>query len=96
VTLESRSEFTSLMEEFDEIRADMLELVDRSADLLKDIPPQHQRSARNLLCYLALRSRDLRPLQARLAAVGLSSLGRAESHVLAAVNAVSLVLQRLA
>jgi pyruvate kinase len=84
------------MEEFEEIRADMLELVDHSADLLADIPPRHQRSARNLLCYLALRSRDLRPLQARLAAAGLSSLGRAESHVLAAVNAVLLVLQRLA
>ncbi len=84
------------MDEFENIRQDMVRLVDDSADLLQDIHPQHQFSARNLLHYLALRSRDMRPLQARLAAVGLSSLGRAESHVLAAVDAVFLVLQRLA
>lgn len=92
----ARREINSLADEFDEIRSDMLELVDHSADLLADIPPRHQLSARNLLCYLALRSRDLRSLQARLAAMGLSSLGRAESHVLAAVNAVLLILRRLA
>ena len=55
----------------------------------------HQPSARNLLHYLALRSHDLRPLQAQLTAVGLSSLGRAESHVLAAVESVLQVLERL-
>ncbi len=53
-------------------------------------------SARNLLHYLALRRRDLRPLQLRLAALGLSSLGRAESHVLATIDAVLAVLHRLA
>jgi pyruvate kinase len=89
-------EFARTIDEFASIRQDMLGLIDDSADLLKDIHPQHQFSARNLLHYLALRSRDLRPLQARLAAVGLSSLGRAESNVLAAVDAVFLVLQRLA
>ncbi len=52
------------------------------------LTPFHTRSdgaissdARNLADYLALRSRDLRPLQARLAAMGLSSLGRSESDV---------------
>jgi pyruvate kinase len=37
--------------------------------------------ARNLASYLALRSRDLRPLQERLVAAGVSSLGRGESQV---------------
>jgi hypothetical protein len=41
---------------------------------------------------LALRRHDLRPMQLRLAALGLSSLGRAESHVLATVDAVLGVL----
>ena len=88
-------EIARMLDEFESIRQDMLRLIDDSADLLADIHPQHQFSARNLLHYLALRSRDLRPLQTRLAAVGLSSLGRAESNVLAAVDAVRLVLQRL-
>jgi pyruvate kinase len=89
-------EFANLMAEFDAIRQDMARLVADSADLLQDTDPANQFSARNLLHYLALRSHDLRPLQARLAAVGLSSLGRAESNVLAAVNAVTVVLRQLA
>lgn len=47
-------------------------------------------SAANLAAYLALRHRDLRPLQRSLMALGLSSLGRLESRVrptLAAVRA---------
>ena len=73
----------------------MRQLVDDSSDLLKDVHPGHKQSARNLLHYLALRSRDLRPLQTRLEAAGLSSLGRAESHVLAALEAVLAALRRL-
>ena len=46
-------------------------------------------SARNLVHYVALRSRDLRPLQADLAAMGLSSLGRFESVVLDSLHAVA-------
>jgi pyruvate kinase len=53
-------------------------------------------SARNLAHYLALRQHDLRPLQARLAALGLSSLGRAETDVLASIERVRSVLQALA
>jgi hypothetical protein len=49
-------------------------------------------SALNLAHYLALRSRDLRPLQRRLMALGLSSLGRAESRVLATLDSVTVAL----
>jgi pyruvate kinase len=63
---------------------------------LDEVHANYRDSARNLLHYLALRRRDLRPLQLRLAALGLSSLGRAESHVLATVDAVLEVLHHLA
>ncbi len=56
-------------------------------------PAERRASARNLLHYLAFRRRDERELQARLARVGLSSLGRAESHVMAAVDAVLRVVR---
>ena len=46
------------------------------------------KSSVNLAHYLALRELDLRPLQEKLAQAGLSSLGRAESHVLATLQAV--------
>ena len=43
--------------------------------------PKHRMSARNLAHYLALRKRDIRPVQLELAALGLSSLGQCEGHV---------------
>jgi len=55
---------------------------------LLDLPVERQPSAENMLHYLALRGQDLRPLQDQLASLGLSSLGRAEAHVLATINAV--------
>ncbi|WP_217914000.1 pyruvate kinase [Miltoncostaea marina] len=50
--------------------------------------PEHRRSAANLVHYVALRARDIRDLQGRLAAMGLSSLGRSEGSVLGAIDAV--------
>jgi len=55
-----------------------------------------RKSALNLMHYLTLRHHDLRPLQARLAELGLSSLGRSESHVLASIEAVLGTLHGLA
>ena len=55
----------------------------------------HQKSARNLIHYLALRRHDIRQLQEELAALGLSSLGRTESHALAGIEAVLKLLHRL-
>jgi pyruvate kinase len=51
--------------------------------------------ARNLSHYLALRGRDLRSLQLRLSAYGLSSLGRSEADVLATLDALLATLRRL-
>ena len=53
-------------------------------------------SAVNLAHYLSLRRIDLRPLQARLAACGLSSLGRGEPHVLVNLDRVLSLLKRAA
>ena len=56
----------------------------------------HLESARNLTHYLSLRVHDLRDLQHDLGRLGLSSLGRLESHTLATLDAVFAVLHRLA
>ncbi|MDQ1314097.1 MAG: pyruvate kinase [Pseudomonadota bacterium] len=77
------------------IRADMVASLARSQPHLAKVHANYSDSARNLLHYLALRRVDLRPLQLRLAALGLSSLGRAESNVLAMVDEVLRVLHRL-
>ncbi|MFH1085664.1 MAG: pyruvate kinase [Chloroflexota bacterium] len=90
------AELQALTGELLAIRAEMLAAEREAAPRLGAIHPAHRASAHNLLHYLALRRRDLRPLQLRLAALGLSSLGRAESHVLATVEAVLRVLHDLA
>lgn len=63
--------------------------------LLKNIDPFYKVSARNLAHYLALRHSDRRDLQEWLSRVGLSSLGRAESHVMANLDKVLGILHRL-
>lgn len=64
-----------------------------SAEILQRVDPRHRASAANLVHYLALRRRDMRPLQEKLATVGLSSMGRAESHVLSNLHAIIILLQ---
>mgnify|MGYP001817742402 FL=1 len=58
------------------------------ADVLSEVHPLYQRSAKNLVHYLALRQVDIRELQQELAVMGLSSLGRAERNVMASIDAV--------
>ncbi len=77
------------------IRSEMVADVAQASARLDAIHDNYRESARNLLHYLSLRRHDLRKLQSRLAALGLSSLGRAESHVLATVDSVLSILYRL-
>src|SRR5262245_33960737 len=74
----------------------MLERAREGLARAERLHPDRRRSAANLLHYLALRRRELRPLQERLAALGLSSLGRSEPHALANVDAVLRALCALA
>jgi pyruvate kinase len=88
-------QFQDLKDELKLIRTEMLELEANALAGQFDLHESQNESARNLLHYLSLRRRDLRPLQDQLAAHGLSSLGRAESHVKASVDSIDDILQRL-
>ncbi|MGB7904812.1 MAG: pyruvate kinase [Steroidobacteraceae bacterium] len=78
------------------LRADALGFEAAHAESLGTVAPSYRNSARNLLHYLSVRQRDLRPLQLDLHSLGLSSLGILEGHVLAAINAVISNLEVLA
>ncbi len=80
--------YASLLHELESLRDELTELEKLSAATLQDVNPVHLASSINLIHYLGLRQKDIRPLQERLAVVGLSSLGRMESHVLANLNAI--------
>lgn len=80
--------YASLLNELEGLRSELLELEYSFSTTLQHVNPSHQSSTINLIHYLGLRRRDIRSLQERLAAVGLSSLGRMESHVFANLNAI--------
>jgi pyruvate kinase len=88
-------EVTALGSELDSIREDMRNVAADSRHLLELVQPEHRASADNLISYLVLRRRDLRALQPRLTALGLSSLGRAEGDVLTSLEAVRHALRAL-
>ncbi len=88
-------ELNAVLQELTAIREDMLAGPEKINRRLKRVHAHYRQSARNLVHYLIFRGRDLRSLQVRLAGLGLSSLGRAESHVLDLVDAVIEVIHRL-
>ena len=92
----STDEIDQLLEVLQDLRADIVAATPDSDVRLHHVDRSYRDSAPNLLHYLALRRHDLRPLQLQLAALGLSSLGRAEPHVLSAVDAVIALLSHLA
>lgn len=84
-----------LIRELNALRSDMGQLEIEGMSKATNLHPGYERSARNLLHYLALRRHEIRGLQERLSLLGLSSLGRSESHVQATVDAILDVLHRL-
>jgi pyruvate kinase len=90
-----RNELEVLHASLTALRATIVAEPARAANAIATADERFRESARNLLHYLAFRRQDHRALQSDLARHGLSSLGRAESHVLATVEAVLRVVQRL-
>ena len=84
-----------MIDELSALREDMARLESTFFAEPHDIHHEHVASARNLVHYLALRRHDIRDLQKKLTRFGLSSLGRAESHALAAIDTLLIVLRRV-
>jgi pyruvate kinase len=91
----SQAELDDLIRELSSLHSDLLQLEVEGMARATGIHATYQQSARNLLHYLALRRHDIRELQDRLTALGLSSLGRSEPHVQATVEALLSVLHQL-
>ena len=86
----------ALIAELWSLRQSMTSHAARLERMSLGIDPAHKASAINLAHYLAMRRVDLRALQERLAWLGVSSMGRAETHVLANLDKVLGILHRLA
>lgn len=90
-------EASILLSRLDQLKRDVSAA---ASDLLADWQPatacgEFLPSAVNLAHYLALRRADLNSLQPGLQALGLSTLGRCEPHVMASLDAVRATLGRI-
>jgi len=90
-----REKLARLEGELDLLVAGAHGLEERYRVQLEQLHPEQERSGLNLLHYLALRRQDVRHVQDQLSALGLSSLGRAEAHVLDHLHAVRHALRAL-
>ena len=81
-------QLNQLLHEVDELLGRLSAAESTWSRWLAGVAPEHRSSARNMLHYWAVRQCDLRDLQARLVAYGLSSLGRSEPHVEATLLSV--------
>jgi pyruvate kinase len=88
-------EIRHLINNLDQIIGFISELENQYCEEIETCDPRYYQSARNLIHYLGLRHFDIRPLQEPLAKMGLSSLGRAESHTLANLRAIRYHLYHL-
>ncbi len=84
----NKDKLNALIAQIDALFEEALELEKKFESTLSEVDHRFNKSARNLLHYLALRHHDIRQLQEELAQLGLSSLGRTEGHVLASLRAV--------
>jgi pyruvate kinase len=91
----SSERLTHLHDTLSELREHALRLERNTTDELAQVADGYTVSARNLVHYLAIRQRDIRELQKGLSQIGLSSLGVLEPHVIASLDAVLAVLDRL-
>lgn len=88
----SREALDRIALELEELRRELVAGEADLSDVVEAVHPDNVPSARNLAHYLALRRRDVRALQLRLARVGLSSLGRSESHVMVTLDRIITML----
>ncbi|MEL6657104.1 MAG: pyruvate kinase [Bacteroidota bacterium] len=84
-----------LIEQLEEIRTEVLEGVNVHEDKIAAVCPTYHDSARNLLHYRALRTKDLRDIQKQLGNLGMSRLANAEGHLMASLHNTLYILHRL-
>jgi pyruvate kinase len=96
ILVHKQAKLDDLIKRLSEIRQTLAESESAFESRLSRVHSTYLKSARNLAHYIGLRHRDIRPLQQELAQLGLSSLGRAEAHVMGTLDAVLAAVHGLA
>ena len=88
-----KKKLSQLLEQLEEIKEQAVQFEKKYYKELEKVHPSNLKSAKNLIHYLALRNQDIREIQNALWQLGISRLGRAESHVMASIISVQNILQ---
>ena len=86
----------SLFQKVEELEASALTTEHANRKLLKYIHPANMASARNLLHYLSIRSKDIQSLQNDLSELAISSNSHSESYSLNSLQKTKYLLSSLA
>ena len=89
----TKTKIDEMIAQLDTIIESANQLEKQHADELAKIHPKNKKSALNLLHYLALRRHDISELQNNLGKLGVSRLGKAESHVMHSIFMVKNILR---
>lgn len=82
-----------MIAQLDEVINSAKKMEEQYAEYLSKVHPKNKKSALNLLHYLALRHHDITDLQNNLGKLGISRLGKAESHVMHSILMVKNILK---
>lgn len=88
-----KKKLAQLLEQLEEIKVQASEFEKKYSKEFEMIHSANLTSAKNLIHYLALRNQDIREIQNTLWQLGISRLGRAESHVMASIISVQNILK---
>ncbi|MCB0633995.1 MAG: pyruvate kinase [Lewinella sp.] len=95
ISLYEEEKIQSIIQQMLDVRKTIAQREEEYNSWLRELHPQHIDSARNLIRYLALRTFNLRDLQAELSKIGLSSIGTSERYTLANIDNVLHLLYLL-
>lgn len=88
-----RKKLSQLLQQLEDIKQQATEFENKYSNELEKVHPSNLESAKNLIHYLALRNQDIREIQNTLWQLGISRLGKAESHVMASIISVQNILR---
>jgi pyruvate kinase len=83
---------TTLINQLEKIIQNAIKLESDYSDYSANIHPRYRKSASNMIHYLTLRHEDITQIQKKLGDLGITRLGKAESHVMGSIiNAVNIL-----
>ena len=90
--MKQKEKLVILFNEIEELIQYALDWEKRYAEKIEQVHPKYTESARNLVHYCALKSKNLNSLQKKLGNLGLSRLSESEAHIMASLQTTRSIL----